>query len=247
MISAVVITKNEEKSLARCLESLSWCDEVVVVDDNSKDATRQIAKRYNARIFEHELIDFSSQRNYALEKAKHDLVFFIDADEEVTQSLKEEILNSIEEEGVDGYFIKREDYMWGKKLSFGDTGGIRLLRLGKKSKGKWEGKVHEVWHVQGETGYLSCPLIHYPHPTLEEFLTEINIYSDLRAEELFSNGVRSSVFAVIGYPKAKFISNYLLKLGFLDGVQGLVHAIMMSFYSFLVRGKLWLLWDRKSV
>ena len=247
MVSAVVITKNEAQSLARCLKSLSWCSEVIVIDDNSTDTTRDIAKRFNAKIFVNTLSDFSSQRNFAFDKVKNDWVLFVDADEEVPESLREEILTVVTNTDKNGFYIERVDYMWGERMRFGDAGSTSLLRLGKKAKGKWKGKVHETWDITGQKGYISKPLLHYPHPTIREFLAEINLYSDIRANELFDAGVPSSLFAVIGYPKAKFFINYVLKLGFLDGQAGLVHAIMMSFYSFLVRGKLWLLWDRKSV
>lgn len=249
MISAVVLTKNEEKNIEKCLENLSWCDEIIVVDDDSQDKTVDIARKKGAKVYIHRLEhDFAAQRNFGLEKAKNDWVLFIDADERVSQALWYEIMARLNTpfSPYVGYYLKREDVMWGKKLQYGETGNIKILRLAKKGAGSWKGKVHEVWKVKGKTDVLQKPLTHYPHQTVKEFLQEINYYSDLRAEELRKKKVRVSWFTILLYPKAKFVLNYLFKGGFLDGTPGLVFAFMMSLHSFLVRGKLWLLWQKEK-
>jgi glycosyltransferase involved in cell wall biosynthesis len=247
MISAIVITKNEEENIARCLQSLSWCDEIIVVDDNSTDNTVEIARKYNAKIYKRPMDkDFSAQRNFALEKAKGDWVMFIDADEKVTSALWYEIMshtnNPINE--FSGFYIKRIDTMWGKELKHGEVGNIKLLRLAKKDAGKWQNKVHEIWKVQGKTLVLNNSLLHFPHPTIRKFLEEVNMYTDLRAQELFKKKKKVFWGTILLYPKAKFIQNYFLRRGFLDGLPGLVFSLMMTFHSFLVRAKLWLLWQK---
>lgn len=247
MITAVVLTKNEEKNIVDCLESLKFCDEILVIDDNSEDRTEEIAKSFNAQVIKHSLDnDFSSQRNFGLEKASNDWVFFVDADERISDILSKEIIYATSRSKYNGFLLKRNDIIWSKKLKHGETGQINLLRLARKDSGKWEGKVHEQWKVNGELGTLSNPLDHYPHQTITEFLKEINYYTDIRAKELFSKGVEVKWYHVVLYPKAKFIVNFFLRLGFLDGPQGFVFAIMMSFHSFLVRGKLWQLNKRKN-
>ena len=128
---------------------------------------------------------------------------------------------------------------------YGETGNIRLTRLVKKGSGKWIGKVHEIWTTKSKIGKLKNPLFHYPHQTIDKFLEEINFYTDLRSEELYEKKTHVYWWTITFYPKAKFILNYFLKRGFLDGLPGLVFAILMSFHSFLVRGKLWLLWYKK--
>jgi len=262
MISTVVLTKNEEKNIVDCLESLLWCDEIIVIDDNSEDRTVEIvqnsklrAQNYSSKlkIYKRSLNnDFATQRNYGLSKANGDWVLFVDADERVPEALASEIINLIRLTGsgqisneYNGFYIKRRDFMWGKELKHGETGNIYLLRLAKKNKGKWEGRVHEEWKIEGRIGTLKNHLDHYPHPTISEFLSDINFYTDLRAKELFEKGLRSNFISILFYPTAKFLSNYFLKLGFLDGMQGLAFAIMMSFHSFLVRGKLWHLWNTR--
>ncbi len=247
-ISAVVLTKNEEEQIARCLASLSWCGETLVIDSNSSDKTVEIAKSAGAKVYLRSLRDdFAQQRNFALSKAQNDWVLFVDADEIITDELRNEIMSiSITKGDYDGFYILRKDVLWGKELKFGDAGGAKLVRLGKKSKGSWRGKVHERWQIEGRLGELTQHLYHYPHQSVEEFLREINYYSDIRAKDLYDRLVSVSIWQVIVYPKVKFFVNYVLKLGFLDGTCGLIHAIIMSFHSFLVRAKLWLLWQQKK-
>jgi glycosyltransferase involved in cell wall biosynthesis len=247
MISAIILTKNEEKNIKDCLESLSWCDEKIVIDDQSVDKTCEIAQKLGAKIYVHPLTNFSDQRNYAMEKAKGDWVIFIDADERISQALWYEIMQHINEpfENLSGFFLKRIDIMWGRQLRYGESGTLKLLRLAKKNSGKWTGDVHEKWHISGNIETLNNSLYHYPHPSIEDFLREINQYTDLRAKELYRQKIKVNWLSITLYPKAKFILNYFIKLGFLDGLPGLVIALMMSFHSFLVRGKLWLLWQRE--
>lgn len=245
MISAVVLTRNEERNIVDCLDSLSFCDEIVVIDDNSSDRTVEIAKRMNVKVLTHSLNDdFSKQRNFALENVKNDWVLFADADERVGKILAKEIEYVVAENKKDGFYIKRYDTIWGKTLKHGELSDLKLLRLGKASKGKWEGRIHEKWKVEGRISTLKNSLDHYPHQTIEAFLREINYYTDLRAKELYKKGATVKWYSILLYPKAKFFLNYFLKLGFLDGLEGLVFAVLMSFHSFLVRSKLWILNQR---
>lgn len=249
MISAIILTKNEENNIGACLESISWCDEKIVIDDKSEDKTAEIAKAKGAKVYVHSMHkNFSEQRNFGLDKAKGDWILFIDADERVSSALWYEIMQHTSEsiENYDGFYLKRQDIMWGKVLKYGETGNVQLLRLSKKDAGRWEGLVHERWNIKGKTLLLNNPLDHFPHSTVSEFLREINFYTDLRAEELYRIKTKSNWLSIIAYPKAKFILNYFFKGGFLDGLPGLVFAIVMSFHSFLVRSKLWLMWQKNN-
>lgn len=143
-----------------------------------------------------------------------------------------------------GFYIKRRDYLFGKWLRFGETGKMKLLRLAKKGAGQWEGAVHEVWQIEGKVGQFKNPLLHFSHPTVSQFLENINLYSTLRAHELYEKRQKVSLLTIITYPLVKFLKNYFWHLGFLDGLPGFLHAAFMSLHSFLVRGKLWLLWQR---
>lgn len=247
MVTAVVLTKNEENNIARCLDSVSWCDEIIVIDDNSSDRTRDIARKFNAKVILNTLKDFSSQRNLGLSKAVNKWVFFVDADEYVSDALRHEITTTVAKNTtVTGYYLKREDILWGRVMNHGELGDITLIRLAKKDAGIWTGKVHEIWNINGITEKLTNPLTHYPHQSIYDFLSEINYYSDMRANELYEQKTPSSFLSIIVYPYAKFLYNYLLKKGFLDGIQGIIVALMMSLHSFLVRGKLWQLNQSKS-
>lgn len=249
MISAVVLTRNEENTIVDCLESLSWVKDIVVVDDYSTDRTIDLAKRFGAKIYVRELAnDFSEQRNFGLSKAQNDWVLLVDADERVTEDLKNEIIYRLgklkRESTITGFTIRRKDFLFGKKLLHGETGNISFVRLGQKSKGVWKGKVHEEWHIRGKIDHLESDLLHFPHNTLHEFLTDINYYTDLRSRELYMQGMRVTWFDIVFLPLGKFIFNYFLKRGFLDGEEGVILGFIMSFHSFLVRSKLWLLWQK---
>lgn len=250
MITTVVLTKNEERNILNCLKSLKWCEEIIVIDDNSQDRTIELINSLRNKkiyIFKNSLNDdFSRQRNFGLSKAKKEWVLFVDADERVSKSLKNEIIDLTTQSDrikqLNGYFIKRIDFMWGKELKYGETGDIKLLRLAKRDSGKWERKVHEKWKVKGATGELKNPMLHYPHQTISEFLRKINFYAELRSRELYEENTRVHYLSIISYPLGKFVMNYFIKGGFKDGVKGAIIAILMSLHSFLVRAKLWLLW-----
>lgn len=241
MISVVVLTKNEEKNLQDCLESIKWCDEILVIDDNSTDKTIEIAKKYGARVFIRSLNNsFAQQRNFGLKKAWGKWVLFLDADERISEELKKEILKIIDSgSNIKGFYFRRNDFFGNRWLKHGETARVRLLRLAKRDTGQWERGVHEVWMIKGRTAELKNPLLHYPHTTISDFLKTVNLYSTLHAQSLKKEGVKASLFSLVFNPLGKFLQNYILRLGFLDGIQGLITALMMSFHSFLSRGKLY--------
>lgn len=250
MISAVVLSHNDENRIAKTLESLTWCDEIIVIDDNSNDGTVTISKRFGARVYVRALSeDFAAQRNFALSKAKTQWAFFVDSDEAVSPKLAYEIKEIIKRpteisNRIVGYYVRRKDYFGGRWLTHGETANVRLLRLAKRDAGIWERPIHEVWKVTGSVGILHEPLLHYPHPDVAQFIDSINWYSTVNAQYLFRQKIREPWWKTPVYPAAKFFYNYIWRLGFLDGTAGAVVAIMMSFHSFLTRAKLWKLWDR---
>lgn len=247
MITAVVIAKNEEGKIADCLKSLKWCTERIVIDNNSDDKTAKIAKDNGALVYgvenEH---DFSFLRNYGLSVAQNDWVLFVDSDEVVTESLAYEITSAISAnlENYSGFYIKRIDTIWGKELTHGEN-TINLLRLGKKDKGEWKGKVHEVWEIKGKTKTLKNSILHFPHISISALWDSIDYYSTIRAKELKEQNVKSNGFFIAFYPFVKFMQDYVVKMGFLDGIPGFLMATSMSLHSFMVRGKLYLLNTKK--
>lgn len=245
MVSAIVLAKNEEGNIGECLKALRWCDEIVVIDDYSTDGTAELAKKHGAKVFKRHLADdFAAQRNFGLEKAKGEWVLFVDADERVSKALACEIKQRITHAGPETvvFCVRRVDVVWGRALKHGETGSSWLLRLAKRKAGvnRWKRAVHEFWDVDGCPDDLSEPLFHYPHQTLREFVSEVDYYSSLHARANLAEGKASSILKVIFWPRAKFISGWVFRMGFLDGMPGFMVAMMMSFHSFLAWSKLWL-------
>jgi len=242
-ISAIVLTKNEEDNIEKCLKRLTFCDEIIVIDDNSTDDTAVLAKNIGAKVYSRSLNgDFASQRNFGLEKAKSEWVLFIDADEIVTPSLREEIKQMGNEQiyKYSGFYIKRQDFFLGKTLKYGEAGNIKLLRFARKGKARWKRKVHEYWDIDGKTKTLENPLVHNSHPNLKQLINSLDSWSNLHALENKSEGKSSNLLKIITFPSAHFVKNYFFKKGFLDGVHGFTFAIFISFHSFLSWSKLWL-------
>lgn len=242
-LSAVILTKDSEVYIKNCLRSLSFADEKIVIDDYSTDKTVEIAKKYGAKIYKRNLSgDFATQRNYGLGKARGKWIFFVDSDEIIPPDLKSEIVQAINNPfvGTDGFYLKRLDNIWGKTLKHGETGNIKFLRLAKKDGGLWHRKVHEVWKVAGQSRTLNVPILHLPHQTLHEFIDDINMMSDIDVRAKIDEKKRSSLQKIIFWPVGKLVWNWKFRLGFLDGTQGMVMALMMSFHSFLSWSKLWM-------
>lgn len=228
-LSAIIIVQTslrESPLLKRAEKSVSFADEVLIF-------------RHPDRI-----MDFSAVRNEALDQAKGEWVLFVDSDEEVTAALAEEIQQVARQsairnpQSVNGFMIRRIDYFLGRWLKYGETGHIRFLRFARKNAGMWARPVHEQWVVNGSVGTLRHPLLHRPHQSGVSMLEKIERYAEIEAQFLHRNKQRSMMRIIIEmmvFPKAKFIQNYLFRLGFLDGFPGLIMALMMSFHSFLMR------------
>ncbi len=246
-ISAVILARNNEDTLAATIASVKFCDETLVIDDASTDKTSAIAEKSGAILHTHDLgSDFAAQRNVGLSKAKGEWVLFIDSDEVVSKELAREIQEVEQKVDVNGFYLKRQDMLWGSPLRHGETQSVRLLRLAKKGKGQWQRPVHEVWNITGVVGTLQHPITHTPHPNVAHFLDDINVYSTINAEYLFKEGARVSWWQIVACPVGKFFQNYILRLGCLDGMPGITVALMMSFHSFLTRAKLWQLQQNRD-
>lgn len=242
-ISAIIITKNEEKKIEQAVSSLSFCDEVLVIDDNSTDDTVKKAKERGAKTFIHPKEgNFAYQRNWAMERARNEWILFIDADEKVSKPLSEE-MTAVFRENPDAvaFALPRRDFFWDKEIRYGETKKIRtegIIRLVKKGSGIWKGIVHETFVPNGRVQKFHGFLDHYSHDSLSSFVEDINVYSTLRAHELALTGKKVSPLSIIFLPFGKFIYTYFFLGGFLDGPSGFVYSFVMSFHSFLVRAKL---------
>jgi glycosyltransferase involved in cell wall biosynthesis len=247
-ISAVILAKNEEENIEKCIESLDFCDEVVVVDDNSSDRTRKIAKRMGARVFKHSMNkNYAKQSNFGMRRAKNEWILFIDADERISPPLQNEIIQSVENaDNINGLYFKRIDFMWGKWLKHGEISAFRALRMVRRNSGKWVRRVHPHFNLDGNTSTFKNTIEHYPHPTVAAFLNSIDRWSSWHALANQEEGKNANLFKILKYPPLKFLYNYIWRKGFLDGMQGFVFAMFMSFHSYLSWGKLWIRQQTKN-
>jgi glycosyltransferase involved in cell wall biosynthesis len=183
--------------------------------------------------------DFGAQRNFALETAVGDWVLFVDADERVTESLREEILVAVRSPDVDGYFLRRRDVNFGYTFRFGESMRAPILRLARREAGRFEGRVHERWRVTGRTRILKAPLLHYSHPDISAFLRKVDYQSSLAATRLTEEGRGRGAWELVVHPLGNFFRNYVVHQGFRDGVPGLIYASLMTLHPFLARAKQW--------
>jgi glycosyltransferase involved in cell wall biosynthesis len=240
-ISAIIITFNEEKNISRCLSSLDWADEIVVVDSGSTDDTKKIASEFTPKVLDIKWEGFGKAKDSATDKASHQWILSVDADEVITEDLKEEIQRAIRsEEALNGYYIPRKSSFLGRWIKHGGWYPDYVLRLFEKEKAKFSHSlVHEKVEAKGKIGYLKNPIIHDTDPDFEHYLEKLNRYTSLAAEELFRNGRRARLLDLIFRPSAVFLKMYFAKKGFLDGLSGFILAISSAFHVFSKYVKLW--------
>lgn len=197
---------------------------------------------------EQDIRDFAKARNLALKKVTTHWAFFLDQDEKLSRELQKEIISKINNDNgrYVGYRVKRIDSFLGRVLAHGENSRVRPVRLGLASKGAWVRPVHEHWELSGNIGKLNTPITHTPHRSISTFLDKIDRYSEIEAGYRLSIGKRSTILHIMLFPVAKFIRNYILRLGFLDGTAGAIMAFMMSLHSYLTWTKLYLLCHKKS-
>lgn len=239
-ISAILITKNEEANLERCLQSVSWMDEIIIVDSNSTDQTIEIAEKFNAKIYSPKWTGFGPAKQFALDKATGDWILSIDADEEISFTLKNEILQLLENDPPhEGYYIPRKTQFLGKWILFSGWYPDYVLRLFKRSCGRFtDVLVHEKVEVEGATGKLHNPMMHYSYPTLEDYLRKLDQYSTLGAEELFKKGKKCSPYFLAIKPPFAFLRKILIQKGWRDGWEGFLIAYLTSTGTLLKYAKL---------
>jgi len=236
-ISACIICLNEEQNIKRCLESVLWVDEIIVVDSMSRDKTVEIARQYTRAVFEKPWEGYAKQKNFAVSKASGTWVLSLDADEEVTPALREEIQGEIEEGSGEcaGYRIPRLSFYQGRWIRHSGFYPDRQLRLFRRELGKWVGgRVHERVEVKGKVCDLKNDLLHYPYKgTIAGQLDTVNNFSTLLAQDMYEKGKRYRVHLLVFRPLFKFAEVYLLKGGFLDGLAGFVIAVSSSYAMFV--------------
>ncbi len=241
-LSAVLITKNEEKNLEACLRSLSFCSEIIVVDSESTDRTLEIARRFTPNVYSRPWTNFSEQRNYAASLATNRWIFSVDADERVSSDLATEITQKIGQppHGLSAFAVPRKTYHLGKWIAHGGWYPNYVVRLFDRTQGRWEGgELHEYWSTTGRLGYVTHPIDHFSFENLADQVSRNNRYSSLGAVVLKKKGQPFSLARLAGKTISKFIETYILKKGFLDGLPGFIIAVSAAYSVFLKWSKLW--------
>lgn len=225
-VSAIIITKNEETNIRKCLESLAWVDEIIIVDSGSSDRTVDICREFTSLVFDHAWLGFGPQKNLALGHASSGWVFSIDADERVSQELSAEIAAILKNPQCDGYEIPRLSSYCGSFIHHGGWRPDYVLRLFRREHGSFsDDLVHEHVVCQGEIGRLKNDLLHYSFRDLEQVLAVVNRYSTLGAEQKHNNGQRSGLVKAVLHGLAAFVTTYIVKAGFIDGRYGFMLAV----------------------
>jgi glycosyltransferase involved in cell wall biosynthesis len=240
-LSAVIITFNEERRIAATLAALDFCDEIVIVDSGSTDATVSICRRFNCRIFTRAFVGYGAQKEFAVSKALNDWVLAIDADEVVTDGLKREIMSVLSNENgnVRGYYIPISLVFLGRLMRFGGEYKKPHLRLFNRTSGTFTGdKVHEHAEIKGEKAFLKNHILHYSYDGIEDYLTKFNEYTSIAAEELFQKSRKSAVFNLLTRFPLTFIKIYFIKGCILDGYRGFLWSLFSSLYPFVKFAKL---------
>lgn len=238
-ISATIITLNEERNIARAIESLRCADEIVVLDSGSTDRTVEIAQKLGARVIESAWPGYANQKNLAAEKASHDWILSLDADESLSEALEAEVWQ-LKKTGpqFDAYTMPRLAQYLGRWIRHSGWYPDRKVRLYHRSKATWEGAyVHETVSVRGRLGHLESNLLHFTCSSLSEHLRTMDRYTTLAAEQLLATGEKVTWPRIILVPPWTFFQTYFLKLGFLDGLEGLAIANMAAIYNYLKYAK----------
>lgn len=240
-ISVIVPTYNEERNVQECLESVAWADEVIVVDSYSTDRTLDIARRHGARIIQREYINSASQKNWAIPQTRHRWVMVVDADERVTPELRDEIRRHLAEGPKhSGYVIRRVNHFLGRRINHGGWARDRVLRFWDKTRGRYQEKeVHADVEVDGPVTELDHPLLHITFRSWDSYLGKIDRYTSWGADEYIKKGRRAGVLDFVLRPPARFLKRYVLQLGFLDGIPGLMITGIDSWAVFLKYARIW--------
>lgn len=234
-ISATIITFNEERNIARAIESLRCCDEIIVVDSGSTDRTQEIAEKLGARVIENPWPGYAAQKNLAAEKASYDWILSIDADEALSEGLEADIWQ-LKKSGprFDAYTMPRLAQYLGKWILHSGWYPDRKARLYDRRKARWAGDyVHESIQVNGRLGRLESNLLHFTCDSLSEHLKTMDRYTTLAAEQLVAQGQSVGLGRLLVDPAWTFMKTYVFQRGFLDGYEGLAIAYMGALYQFL--------------
>ncbi len=234
-IAAVILTKNEARHLRRCLDSLKgWISEIIIVDDQSTDATKAIAAgEYAARVIEHPLNNnFDQQRNLGIDACQQEWVLQMDADEVISPAAARAIEQAVAQGENDAYELLRQDCVWTTPLKY--VGGCYQLKLFRKSKGRYAGAIHEALRIDGKIGRINLPVWHYPIPSVSAMIAKHNFYTDLECAKFFKENpqvdIRTLKKNLIFKPAKIFFKHYIKHKGYKDGIPGLIWSAIHTLH-----------------
>ena len=230
LLSAVIITKNEEANIRRCLESVKFADEIIVIDSNSTDKTTAIASQLGAKVFTRPWLGFGPAKQEGVNHASGQWILSIDADEMVPDELAAEIKNKLSfANGCSAFYLKRKTMFLGRWILHCGWYPGYVLRLFQKNEGKFDSAIiHEKVETQGRVGHLQSDLLHYSYPDLESYLNKFNRYTTLGAEEAYRTGKKAGWSDLIIKPPVSFIKHYIVRQGFRDGLEGFILSVLSS-------------------
>ncbi|MBK6915427.1 MAG: glycosyltransferase family 2 protein [Ignavibacteriales bacterium] len=237
-ISVIIITKNENQNITDCLNSVKWADEIIIIDAESSDDTIELAKKFTDKVFIKKWNGYSDQKMYALSLAKNEWVLSLDADERITDELKNEIIFS-DLSIADGYKISRANYFLGRLIRGCGWSHDYQLRLFRKSKTKvTERMVHEGFIVDGKISELKSSMLHYSYRNFHDAVNKINKYSTLEAQEKYQRK-KVNGFTILLNPFIAFVQFFIFRKGFIDGTYGLLVSIMHAMTKMMMYMKMW--------
>jgi glycosyltransferase involved in cell wall biosynthesis len=240
-LTAIIPTFNEEATLRDCLESVRFADEILVVDSFSTDATVRIAREFGARVLQHEYVYSARQKNWAIPQAAHAWVLLVDSDERVTSRLRDEILGLLESgPRHDGYWILRANHFLGRRIRRCGWGTDKVIRLFRRDVARYQDReVHAEIDLPGPLPVLRHTLEHHSFRSFRQYWRKIQLYSEWGAAQLYKDGKRAGPLEIFGRPVTRFLKMYIVRLGFLDGLHGLVLSMLGAFTVYLKYARLW--------
>ncbi|MCK5849861.1 MAG: glycosyltransferase family 2 protein [Kiritimatiellae bacterium] len=242
-VSACITAGNEEKNIRRCLDSVKWADEIIVVDSFSTDRTVEICREYTNRVYSHRWLGYIGQKNLIKDLADGPWILFIDADEEISESLRDEIIAELESDScnkIAGYEFTRLVKFLGRWIKHGDWYPDIKLRIFRKDRGHCGGKEpHDKTTVNGPVKHLHGDMYHYTYDEISDQLETINRFSSITANGQYADKKTFHMHDLLLRPIIRFIRSYIFRRGFMDGLPGLIIAMTCSYGVFVKYAKLW--------
>lgn len=241
MISAIVLTKNEQERIEACLESIKWVDEIIVIDSNSSDQTVEIAKKFGANTYQREFDNYVNQKEWAMSKVSGDWVLYVDADERVLKPLKQEILDLISKNEHSAYAISRRNIIFGSEVKYGSFWPDWVIRLVKKEDFiKWVGEVHEHMEFKGKLGYTKFSFLHLTHRNVDQIIMKNLQWSKIDAKLRFdANHPKMSGWRFLRILFSELFYQGIIRKGFFNGSIGTIDAILQTFSLVTTYIRLW--------